>query len=81
MRKEEGGRAHKEPKIQRLILRLKTNDIPRPIPVHPTRLSALFPRGGQYMIYSRSVLLALVLVVVLVPVRGKSPTRGPKEKI
>ena len=81
---EGGGRrpsSQRANEIQRLILRPKSNDIPRPIPVHPTRFSALFPRGGQYMIYPRSVLLALVLVVVLVPIRGKSPTRGPKEKI
>ena len=76
---EEGGRVHRirvgESQLC-LILRPKTNDIPRPIHIYPTRLSVLFSRGGQVMIHSRSLLLALVLVVVLVPIRGKSRLHG-----
>ena len=66
--------------VPRLIYQLKNNSIPRPIPIHPTRLSVHFPHGGQYTIYSPFLLLALVLVVALVPIQGKSQTRERKEK-
>ena len=79
---ERGGRRHRirPDETRHLILRLKTNDIPRPIRIRPTRLGALFPRGGQSMIYSRFLLLAPVLVVVLVPIQGEGRTHGWKEK-
>ena len=78
----EGGQIHRirTNGIQRLIHQLKNNRIPRPIPIHPTRLSVHVPRGEQSIIDSRSPLPALVLVVVLLPIRGKSQTHGQKEK-
>ena len=78
---DEGGGRRSSSRIranetQSFILRLKTNDIACPVRVHPTRL---FSRGGQSIIDSRPLLLALVLVMVLVPIFGHAV--GRKETI
>ena len=79
---EEGGRAHRirANHTQCLILGLKSNDVPRPICIHPTKLSALFPRGRTVHDLFSFFAPSPGLVVVLVPVRRKSRTPGQKEK-